>query len=139
MRQPRSTARAYLLALAILVAPAASAAVTPEFFAALCQVETGGREGAVGDGGRALGPYQIHRAYHADSRVPGPYAHVRDRAYAERVMVAYWRRYCPDALDRGDLQTLARVHNGGPGGHRKRSTLKYWQKVHTELRRLSAQ
>ena len=37
---------------------------------AIRQVETGGQpnegRGAVGDGGRALGPLQIHRVYHVD-------------------------------------------------------------------------
>ena len=37
---------------------------------AIHMVETGGRTGPVlGDSGNALGPLQIHRAYHIDSRV----------------------------------------------------------------------
>lgn len=102
-------------------------------FDAIRTVETGiepaGGRNAVGDQGRSIGPYQIQRVYWRDSGVTGRYESVRDRRYAERVMIAYWHRYCPEALARGDFQTLARVHNGGPGGERNPATWKYWQKV----------
>ncbi len=49
-------------------------------------------------------------------------------------MVRYWRRYCPRALAQGDWQTLARVHNGGPRGHRKPATHAYWSKVRRAMR-----
>ena len=103
-------------------------------FDALREVESGGDPNAVGDGGRSIGPYQIQWAYWKDSGVPGSYRQVRDRRYAERVMIAYWKRYCPDALARADYKTLARIHNGGPAGNRKPATLPYWRKVLKELR-----
>jgi hypothetical protein len=59
--------------LTILLALAVSAHAAPpdSFWRALHLVETSGRHGPiVGDGGKALGPLQIHRGYHADSRVP---------------------------------------------------------------------
>jgi len=43
--------------------------------------------------------------------------------------MGYWRRYCPAALEAGDWETLARVHNGGPVGARSKATLAYWRKV----------
>lgn len=94
---------------------------------------------AVGDGGRSLGPYQIMRGYWADactadpSLARFPYETVRDAAYARRVIVAYWQRYAREALARGDLQTLARIHNGGPAGARNPRTAGYWAKVVREL------
>lgn len=118
----------------VLLASIATAADMRPLLDAIRAVETGGHadpENAVGDGGASLGPYQISRAYWSDSRVPGRYEMVRDRAYAERVMIAYWKRYCP----RGDAQTMARVHNGGPRGPRKAATLNYWRKVQRELSR----
>jgi hypothetical protein len=105
---------------------------------AIRQVETGGEAdpaNAVGDGGRSLGPYQITRAYWADSRVPGQYQWVRNKAYAERVMIAYWQRHCPLALARRDWQTLARVHNGGPNGPSEWRTLVYWNRVKQQMAR----
>lgn len=102
---------------------------------AIREVESGGRTGVIlGDEGRSLGPYQIQRPYWQDSGIPGRYTDVSDPGYAERVMLGYWKRYCPKALDRGDWATLARVHNGGPTGHRKAATLKYWRKVQQAMR-----
>ena len=48
-------------------------------------------------------------------------------------MIAYWKRYCPKAFEAGDWETLARVHNGGPKGHTKKATLKYWEKVKNRM------
>ena len=130
-------------------APAASAAfpapsapraawTLDEVLAALRDVESGaspdGGRDARGDGGRARGPYQIHRAYWQDAQVPGSYEQCRDAEYARAVILAYWRRYCPSALEAVDVEVLARIHNGGPGGHEKRGTLAFWQKVERELR-----
>ena len=109
---------------------------TTEFMDAVRHVESRGRCDLVGDGGRAIGPYQIHREYWKDSGVPGRWEQCRDRVYAERVMKAYWSRYCPKALENRDWQTLARVHNGGPDGHRMKQTAAYWQKVRSAANRV---
>jgi hypothetical protein len=41
-------------------------------------------------------------------------------------------------LERGagtlaDVERVARIHNGGPRGHRKKATAKYWRKVRGHL------
>ncbi len=117
--------------LALVALASASHAAPPEsFWRALHQVETSGRHGAIlGDNGKSLGPLQISRAYHADSRVAGSYEQVTDLAYARRVATAYLKRYAPQAWAQGDVETLARVHNGGPAGARKQATLPYADKV----------
>jgi hypothetical protein len=122
--------------LALLALASASHAAPPEsFWRALHQVETSGRHGAIlGDNGRSLGPLQISRAYHADSRVAGSYEQVTDLAYARRVATAYLKRYAPQAWAQGDVETLARVHNGGPAGARKQATLPYAEKVRRAMR-----
>jgi hypothetical protein len=122
--------------LALLALASASHAAPPEsFWRALHQVETSGRHGAIlGDNGRSLGPLQISRAYHADSRVAGSYEQVTDLAYARRVATAYLKRYAPQAWAQGDVETLARVHNGGPAGARKQATLPYADKVRRAMR-----
>jgi predicted chitinase len=107
-------------------------------FNAIREVETGTHPdpaNARGDGGRSLGPYQITVAYWKDSGVPGRYDQVRNRAYAERVMIAYWQRFCPEALAKGDWRTLAKVHNGGPNGPAVPKTIVYWLKVRQALAR----
>ena len=93
---------------------------------------------AVGDGGRSIGPYQISHAYWTDSRIQGCWKQCRGHAYSEAVMLAYWKRYCPEALRRRNFQTLARIHNGGPNGHVKRTTWGYWRKVKENLVTITA-
>jgi hypothetical protein len=123
-------------ALLFLALCATAHAAPPEsFWRALHQVETSGRHGPiVGDGGKALGPLQIHRGFHADSRVAGPYERVADLAYARRVATAYFKRWAPEAFAKGDTETLARVFNGGPRGHLKAATKGYAAKVRAQMR-----
>lgn len=104
------------------------------FINALHYVEASGRTGQLlGDNGRSLGPLQIGRAYWVDSRVPGRYEQCADLAYSRRVVTAYMRRYAKDALVNGDWEKLARIHNGGPAGHLRKSTLPHWRKVKSAL------
>jgi len=108
----------------------AHAAPPDSFWRAIHLVETSGRTGPIlGDGGKALGPLQIHRSYHADSRVAGDYSRVADLDYAKRVATAYLQRYAPEAWAKGDVVTLARVFNGGPRGHLKQATKSYGARV----------
>jgi hypothetical protein len=108
----------------------AHAAPPDSFWRALHLVETSGRTGPIlGDGGKALGPLQIHRSYHADSRVAGDYSRVADLDYSKRVATAYLKRHAPVAWAKGDVETLARVHNGGPRGHLKPATKGYGVRV----------
>jgi len=128
------------LAAIVLAIVATSAYAAPrELLDAIRQVETGGEKNggrdAIGDNGKSIGPYQIGRAYWLDSRVPGEWSDCCDAAYAERVILAYWTRYCPAALRANDMETLARIHNGGPTGHRKQATMVYWRKVKALLDR----
>jgi len=103
------------------------------FFLALAEVESGHDDAAVGDGGASIGRYQIQKPYWRDavefSDIGGIYTDVKKKAYAERVMRAYWKRYCPKAYYARDYETLARIHNGGPKGHKKKATIAYWAKV----------
>ncbi len=118
------------LALFLALAAAAHAAPPESFWRALHLVETGGRRGAIlGDGGKALGPLQIHRGYHADARIGGDYSRCADLDYSKRVVSAYLQRYAPKAWAAGDVYTLARIHNGGARGDRKQATINYGKKV----------
>tara|TARA_R100000808_G_scaffold9318_2_gene25660 strand:+ start:3809 stop:4210 length:402 start_codon:yes stop_codon:yes gene_type:complete len=113
-----------------------SAAPSESFWKALHWEETRGRTGAIyGDGGRSFGPLQISRAYWQDSRVKGKWADCASLAYSRRVVAAYMQRYAPVAWSTGDYQKLARIHNGGPTGHRKRATVAYWHRVRALIQR----
>lgn len=91
-----------------------------------------------GDGGRAIGPYQIHRVYWQDAvefepELGGTYEDCRRRDYAERVIAAYMRRWAPGAWRAGDAEVIARLHNGGPRGDVEAATERYWQRVRARL------
>ena len=118
--------------------------------AAIRQVETGGEPnggvGAVGDNGAALGPLQIHLAYHfdaaeRDSSLRNYKDCLTSLDYSERVVKAYMGRYAKPEAKRllagtatlADVEKVARIHNGGPKGHRKKATAKYWRKVRGKL------
>lgn len=117
-------------ALLLALAATAHAAPPESFWRALHIVETGGRRGAIlGDGGKALGPLQIHRAYHADARIGGDYSRCAELDYSRRVVSAYLQRYAPKAWAAGDVETLAQIHNGGPRGDKKQATVNYGKKV----------
>lgn len=107
------------------------------FLRALAMVESGDRDNVVGDRGKALGRFQIWSVYWQDAvskfqnlREEGSYEScLRDGNYSERVVAAYFLRYGKKFLDARDYESLARIHNGGPRGHLRDSTLQYWGKV----------
>lgn len=134
---------ALLVAAVFAAAAFAGAAEDPQtrFFHALRVVECGDRDNPPdGDGGRAIGPYQIWDVYWADAVEADPsirsirYQDCRDRDCAAMVVGAYLRRYAPKAWDAQDWEVLARIHNGGPRGHRKDATIPYWAKVQKAMR-----
>lgn len=116
-----------------------SNATDARFFRALHQVESSGRTGRIiGDNGKALGPLQIHREYFQDAAEADPslgknYNQVTDLEFSKRVVKAYLKRYVPKAVATNDFQTLARVHNGGPRGHKNPETVGYWNKIQKNL------
>lgn len=73
-----------------------------------------------------LGPYQITEAYWEDAGRLGSWQDCRDADYSRRVVVAYMKRWVPEAWEAGDAETIMRTHNGGPRGGSKDSTLDYW-------------
>ena len=96
---------------------------------AIARVESRHDPSAAGDGGKASGAYQIHRAYWADGTrflgVDWGYEQAADPAKAREVVRAYLLHY-----GRGcSLLEMARIHNGGPNGHRKQSTLEYARRI----------
>ena len=134
---------AYILVMSICLLASMGRASQPKWgpshpariqslLAAIAEVESKNDPAVMGDGGHAIGPYQIHKEYWRDSGVSGKWIHCRDAGYARRVVLAYWTKYCPEALRGGNAEVLARVHNGGPEGHARSSTLGYWRRVQRE-------
>ena len=101
---------------------------------AIIAVESSGNDLAIGDGGRAIGPLQIHKVVVLDvNRITGSHYRHQDmtnRAQARAVCEAYLRHY-----GRGkSLEQQARIWNGGPTGDRKSATEAYWRKVQEALK-----
>ena len=96
-------------------------------FDAIRQVESGGNDAAIGDGGLAHGPLQIHRDCWLDGGGKAAdypaMAHVR--AASEQVAVNYWKRYGAVTDEQ-----KARCWNSGPKWRAKyHLTNTYWAKV----------
>lgn len=104
-----------------------------------------------GDGGKALGIAQIWRVYWIDAasnlkkehpKEKHTYQRVCEPKYAAWTIVAYAKRYSPKELailvnPKQHTQAevyraasiIARRHNGGPKGDRKKATIEYGKKV----------
>jgi len=120
--------------VALLLSVSAQAANLDGFFAALAKVESSGNAKAVNKKENALGIYQIRPAYFQDSKVKGNHSQVFDPVFARSVCEAYFKKYEKKALDNGDFETLARVHNGGCGWRKNKSaTDSYWKKIKKNL------
>lgn len=111
-----------------------------QFIKALHMTEASGRMNPPdGDDGRAIGPFQIWKAYWQDAvqfdkSIGGKYEDCRNYDYARKVVDAYLRRYGRQFLAQGNWEALARIHNGGPQGYRNPNTAKYWRKAQRFIR-----
>jgi len=114
------------------------------FFVALAMVESTNDPTKVGDQHlehKAYGLYQIRQPYIDDvnemfgSRYRTE--HALNKRMAERIVFLYMRRYTPayTAVTGKPLnwEAAARMHNGGPTGWDKDSTLPHWIKMKREL------
>ena len=131
---------AIILALSLL---AEKTYTKEEFFSALHSVESGGKlQAPDGDNGKAIGPFQIWKAYFDDAKEHGKlkleYANCRKLEHAKTVVGAYMARYeaasWSDRMTLAQVEACARAHNGGPSWRKKKEkTDKYWAKIKKEL------
>lgn len=92
---------------------------------------------AVGDNGKAVGAYQIHKEYVDDvNRIYGTgftYEDRKDPGTSKRMVRLYLRyygaRYERITGKKATVDILARIHNGGPNGWKKKATIEYADKV----------
>ena len=129
----------FLYLLALLLAPTDTYNLD-QALNAIKMVEVGNSSGigTIGDNGKAFGPFQIHESYWIDSGIAGSHRQcLQSYDYSKRVVISYMERYAPNQTERlkngtaslTDVETLARIHNGGPRGHTKKATIGYWNKV----------
>lgn len=108
---------------------------------ALIAVESGGQINAVGDNGRAVGVLQIHACCVEDvNRITGKTYTLQDRtdeAKSREICTAYLlhygRVYERRTGEKATAEILARIWNGGPRGHKKNRTLRYWGRVQSVM------
>jgi len=111
---------------------------------AIAWVESRGDPRAIGDGGKAVGMYQIWKVYVDDvNRIYGTNYTYQDRfdPIKSREMtwlyISYYGR--PERTGRPlNPETLARIHNGGPNGYKKQCTVTYWKKVQKAMKLLES-
>ena len=111
---------------------------------AMIQVESSGNDFAVGDNGASWGCLQLQAAYVQDAAEYAGKDWVHkdafDRETSIEIVLAYMERYATEKrLGRPvTAEDIARIHNGGPGGYKKKATEKYWAKVQAELIKMGA-
>ena len=107
------------------VAPPNDAPAIDHALYAMRIVESNNNPDAVGDGGKAIGMYQIHKNYWLDGlrftpSIGGEYEDCFDPEYAEKIVRSNLGGYCtkrrlgrePTVFD------FLRMHNGGPKAHK---------------------
>lgn len=88
-----------------------------KFYSILIQLESGGKTNAIGDGGRAIGPAQIHKAYFLDAQQFNKelnkykYEDCFRLDVSKLVVKSYILRYSNSKID--SFETWAKMHNGG--------------------------
>ena len=111
--------------------------LTPEFFQALGQQESGNNDAAVNTNENAVGRYQIRQGYLDDANAFGGTDYTLEDMHnptnAERVVSAYLARWAPRYTRRTGnpitQEVAARIHNGGYAGAERPSTTNYWNSV----------
>ena len=132
-----------LVVIALLCALTAPAVEVPEkLLNAISVVESGKEANAVGDSGKALGCFQLHKIYVRDvnnilGRKVYSYSDRLNPNKAKAMTVIYLKHYgrvyARKTGKRATLEVLARIHNGGPNGWSKPATKEYWLKVKKAL------
>ena len=126
-----------LAGIACLGAGKAQPTISDDLIAAIIQVESSGNDNAVGDGGKAVGAFQIHPIMVEDvNRIAGDTKYTLDdrtnRAKSRAMFLTYSRHYAKHHSDWTN-EGIARRWNSGPKGHTKQVSEKYWAKVRKQL------
>lgn len=103
--------------------------------AAIIQVESGGNQSAVGDGGKAVGILQIHKCMVDDvNRILGRQEFTYDDRTCPHASIRMFRIYTNHYSYGCTDEIKARRWNGGPKGELKKATDSYWIKVKQQIK-----
>jgi hypothetical protein len=128
--------RIFLSILFVFLANISFSSPSETLIDALVHVESKGNVHARGDNGRAIGILQIHKEVIDDVNKAYGVAY----KYVDRKNPIISREICRKYLVlHGGFgatnETYARIWNGGPNGHRRKSTRGYWIRVKCHLLR----
>lgn len=103
---------------------------------AISFVESGNNPDAIGDNGKAVGPFQIQPIMLDDvNRILGKEVFTLKDRYSLTKSRLIFLIYTTHYNCNQDASRIARDWNGGPNGHTKSATLPYYLKVHDALNR----
>ena len=100
------------------------------FLKILGKIESNNNPNAFNKKENAIGIYQIRPLYFKDAQKFDPrlkkynHWHCFNLWVSQVAVISYLTHYCKTFT----LEEMARIHNGGPNGYKKASTLKYWKK-----------
>ncbi len=107
---------------------------------ALIQVESNNNDLAVGDKGKAYGCLQIHKTYVDDvNRILGRKEYIHEDAFCRDKSIEMFMIYTDHYATHKRLgreptiEDIVRIHNGGPNGWKKPTTIRHWNKVKNQL------
>ena len=112
--------------------------VSDRLLDALAVVESNNDCNAVGDKGNAVGILQIWPIMVKDvNRISSKNYTLKDRYSKQksyemcRIFLNYWAKH--NNIGANNSYNLSRIWNGGPLGHKKKSTIRYGQKVMAQM------
>lgn len=128
-----------ILALTLISTMTFAGTASDALLDAIADVESLGqvnRSRCIGDNGKARGMYQLHKEYIEDvnrfAKTSYTWADAFNPSTARKIVKLYIEHY--SSANASD-EDMARIHNGGPRGHRKSCTLGYWTKINKYLSR----
>ena len=128
--------------LLVIASSVQAVEVSSNLLDAIEETESNGKADAVGDNGKAVGSFQIHKIYVDDvngfSSEKFTYEDRKDKVKSRKIVKLYLEHY-GKAYEKKTGKTatnevLARIHNGGPKGYNKEATKKYWNKIDKALK-----
>lgn len=126
------------IAIAALLVQYAAAGEVERLWSAIAEVESANNPAAYCPAENAVGIAQIRPIYIADlNRIVGRDKYCLEDAWdpaKSREMFLLYTGYWIERYRLPDTpENRARIHNGGPRGYRKDSTIPYWNKVRATL------
>lgn len=117
------------------------AQVPTKLLDAIATVESSNQATVVGDGGKSVGMYQLGKLYIDDvNNIYGTTYKYSDRLnpaisreITAKYLTHYGKVYTRKTGKKPTAEVYARIHNGGPGGYKKKATIKYWSKIRDVL------